>query len=271
MKNTEKNNKKIIIEEKNNAAEMAETVEIKRKRGRPKKTDNNNFIQLKNKKNKLNNIDNPVSIENTGISGNEKINKKSGKNKNNSVKNNNIIPVQDPDNVQVKHRGRPKGLPGKTRKDNIQSPVFDEVRKKILEFNMELFHLPKIPDYNDLQLVQDRTNLFFELCIQHGVSPTLAGYSFSLGIDRHTLYNWLNGKTESIKNKECFHILKNAYDFINNSYEQLLTEGKIIPVSGFFLLQNNYGYKQQTDHVITANTQDNVTDNDIMNKAGLIE
>ena len=61
------------------------------------------------------------------------------------------------------------------------------------------------------------------------------------------------------------------YDFINNNYEQLLTEGKIIPVAGFFLLQNNYGYKQQTDHVITANQENNVTDDDIANKAGLID
>ena len=107
--------------------------------------------------------------------------------------------------------------------------------------------------------------------MQYNVSPTVAGYSLSLGVDRHTLYNWLNNKTESIKNKECFHILKTTYDFINNSYEQLLTEGKIIPVSAFFLLQNNYGYKQQTDHVIIANTNDNVTEEDIANKAGLID
>ena len=67
---------------------------------------------------------------------------------------------------------------------------------------MALFKLPKIADYNDLQTMHDRTNLFFELCMQYNVSPTVAGYSLSLGVDRHTLYNWLNNKTESIKNKE---------------------------------------------------------------------
>ena len=136
---------------------------------------------------------------------------------------------------------------------------------------MVLFHLPKINDYNDLQLIQDRTNYFFNLCVQHSISPTLAGYAFSLGVNRATLWNWLNHKTETIKNQQCFDIIKNAYDFINNNYEQLLTEGKIIPVAGFFLLQNNYGYKQQTDHVITANQENNVTDEDIANKAGLID
>ena len=136
---------------------------------------------------------------------------------------------------------------------------------------MALFSLPRLPDYNDFQAISDRTKLFFDLCIEYNVSPTLAGYSMAFKINRVTLYNWLNGKTETIKNKECLNLLKNAYDFINNSYEQLLTEGKIIPVSAFFLLQNNYGYKQQTDHVIVSEQNNNVTDEDIYNKANLLD
>ena len=258
-KNTEK------IENKNNniLPENAASVEIKRKRGRPRKTENNNISELKNKKNnKINKKNNSGSIQANNINALTT----SENNKNNSE--NNII-VQD--NNQVKKRGRPKGTTGITRKDNIQCCVTDEVKRKILAFNMVLFHLPKITDRNDYTQIQDRTDLFFNLCIQHGITPTLAGYSLSLGIDRHTLYNWLNNKTEYIKNTECFHVIKNAYDFINSSYENLLTEGKIVPVSGFFLLQNNYGYKQQTDHVITANTNDNVTDNDIYNRAALYD
>lgn len=264
MKNTEKNNKKIIIEKNNNPAEMAESLEIKRKRGRPRKNNNDELINLKNKKNNNKKINNAEAIENKGLEGNQKINKNN--------KNNIIVSGSGQDENQVKKgRGRPKGTTGITRRDNINSPAFDEVRKKILGFNMVLFHLPKINDYNDLQLVQERTDLFFNLCVQHSVSPTVAGYAFSLGIDRATLWNWINKKTDRIKNQKCFDVIKNAYDFINNNYEQLLTEGKIIPVAGFFLLQNNYGYKQQTDHVITANQENNVTDEDITNKAGLLD
>ena len=264
MKNTEKNNKKIISEKNNNPSEMAGSLEIKRKRGRPKKTENNNLSELKNKKNNNKKINNSRSLENKGMEGNQKINKKS--------ENNIIVSGSEQDENQVKKgRGRPKGTTGITRKDNIQSPVFDEVRKKILQFNMVLFHLPKLLDYNDLQAIKERTDYFFTLCMQHAISPTLAGYAFSLGIDRVTLWNWLNKKTDRIKNQECFNVIKNACDFINNNYEQLLTEGKIIPVAGFFLLQNNYGYKQQTDHVITANQDNNVTEEDIANKAGLID
>ena len=53
-KNTEKNNKKIISENNNIPVENAASVEIKRKRGRPKKSENNNISELKNKKNNFN-------------------------------------------------------------------------------------------------------------------------------------------------------------------------------------------------------------------------
>ena len=135
---------------------------------------------------------------------------------------------------------------------------------------MTLSHLPPVEKNNPVS-VQDRTDYFFNLCVDYDISPTIAGYALSLGIDRVTLWTWLTGKVDYIKNTQVINIIKNAYSTINNLYEQLLTEGKIVPVSAFFLMQNNHGYKQQTDHVITANTQDNVTDNDIMNKAGLIE
>ena len=58
---------------------------------------------------------------------------------------------------------------------------------------------------------------------------------------------------------------------INTQYEELLTQGKMIPVSAFFLLQNNHGYKQQTDHVITANQDNTLSLADISNRAGLLD
>ena len=262
-----KNTEKINNKNNNIPAENAATVEIKRKRGRPKKTDNNNLFELKNKKNNNKKINNAETVENKGFTDNEKINKKSGKNKNN------IDIISGSDN-QVKHRGRPKGSTNaiKTSRPDrsVQGMVTDDKRQAILQFNMVLYKLPKV-NKNDPGDMQNRTDMFFELCNEYNISPTVAAYAMSLGIDRITLWTWITNKTDVIKNTECLNILKNAYTFINAQYENMLTEGKIVPVSAFFLMQNNHGYKQQTDHVITANTQDNVTDNDIMNKAGLLE
>ena len=189
--------------------------------------------------------------------------------------NNNLISQNNISDNLPRKRGRPVGsknkTPSKIRKDTVQCVVSDEVRQKILSFNMILYKLPKLVDYNDIGEIDNRTDLFFTLCMQHSITPTVAAYSLSLGVDRHTLYNWLNGKSDRIKNQKCLHTLKTAYDFINSSYESLLTEGKIIPVSAFFLLQNNYGYKQQTDHVITAGNNENVTEEDITNRANLYD
>ena len=275
MKNSEKNNKKIIIEENKNQGENAASVEIKRKRGRPKKNDNNNLIQLKNKKNNNKKINNAESIENKGLEGDKKINKNNKKNNLIAKKNSDIIPDNQDDNKGItKHRGRPKGSTNtiKTSRPDrsVQGMVTDDKRQAILRFNMVLYKLPKVNKDNPDD-IQERTDMFFELCNEYNLSPTVAAYAMSLGIDRITLWTWITNKTDVIKNKECLNILKNAYTFINAQYENMLTEGKIVPVSAFFLMQNNHGYKQQTDHVITANTPDNVTDDDIMNKAGLIE
>lgn len=194
-------------------------------------------------------------------------------NKKNNIlieKNNKLIT----DEIVTKKRGRPKGSKNTvkvTRKDNIQNILPDDIKRKVLAFNMILFKLPKITDKNDVKQISDRTDMFFNLCSEYAIQPTLTAYALSLGIDRMTLYNYLNGKSEAIKNKECLYILKTAYDFINSNYEALLTEGKIVPVSAFFLLQNNYGYKQQTDHVITAIQDNSDSIQDISDRANLLE
>ena len=275
MKNTEKNNKKIISGKNNNAAEMAETVEIKRKRGRPKKTDNNNLIELKNKKNNNKKINNAETVENKGFEGDKKINKKSGKNKNNSVKNNNIIPAQDPDNNQVKTRGRgrPKGTKNTSiRADhdiNINSGSGDNA--KIIRYTLALSSCDIPGDINDLQFVMNRIKHFYDVCIEYDIKPSVAALAKVFNINRTTLFNWLNGKTERIKNPECLNAIKNAYDNISVQYEFYMNTGKINPVAGIFLMKNNFGYKDNTEHVISVNQDNNVTDNDIYNRAALVE
>ena len=77
-------------------------------------------------------------------------------------------------------------------------------------------------------------------------------------------------KTGVIKNPEVMETLKSVYTSISAMYEELLTEGKIIPVSAFFLMKNNHGYKDQTDHVVTARQDQPETEEDIISRAGLL-
>lgn len=274
MKNTEKNNKKIIIEENKNQGENAAPVEIKRKRGRPKKTDNNNLIQLKNKKNNNKKINNAETVENKGLQPSKNNKKNTGKNKINTEKND-IIPVNNPDLNQVKTRGRgrPKGTKNTSiRADhdiNINSGSGDNA--KIIRYTLALSSCDVPGDINDLQFVMDRIKHFYDVCIEYDIKPSVAALAKVFNINRTTLFNWLNGKTERIKNPECLNAIKNAYDNISVQYEFYMNTGKINPVAGIFLMKNNFGYKDNTEHVISVNQDNNVTDNDIYNRAALVE
>jgi hypothetical protein len=90
-------------------------------------------------------------------------------------------------------------------------------------------------------------------------------------ISRFDLFNWLNGRSKGITNSSCLLTIKRAYDRINSYYEHMMNTGKINPVAGIFLMKNNMGYKDTTDHVITANTNTDPTSDDISSKAGLLD
>ena len=269
MKNTEKNNKKIISGKNNNAAEMAETVEIKRKRGRPKKTDNNNLIELKNKKNNNKKINNAETVENKGFEGDKKINKNNKKN-NLIAEKNDIIPAQDPDNVQVKKRGRPKGTKNTSIRADHAIHTQPGENTKFLAHDMKLFTLPAV-DVNNVDEVKERIKVYFEVCTEDDIKPSIASLALAFNVSRFVLYDWINGRNETIKNMECVHAIKNAYNMINSYYEHCMNNGKINPVAGIFLMKNNMGYKDNTEHVISVNQDNNVTDNDIYNRAALVE
>ena len=267
MKNTEKNNKKIIIEKNNNPAEMAGNVEIKRKRGRPKKTENNNLFELKNKKNNNKKINNAESLENKGFEGDQKINKKSEKNKNNSEKNTDIISGSD---NQVKHRGRPKGTKNTSIRYDHAIHTEPGENTKFLTHDIKLAYLPHI-DVNSLDDVNERIKLYFQVCADDDIKPSIASLALAFNTSRFVLYDWINGRNETIKNAECVHAIKNAYNLINSYYEHCMNNGKINPVAGIFLMKNNMGYKDNTEHTISVNQDNNVTDSDIYNRAALVD
>lgn len=176
---------------------------------------------------------------------------------------------------EKRKRGRPKGsidkTERKTRKDNTQFIVAEDDRIRMMKFNRILMKLSRITDKNNPEIMQARIDQYLQLCEDNRIMPTVSGLALSFGINRATLWDWISNTRGTVKNAECVDILKTAYAAINTQYEELLTEGKMIPVSAFFLLQNNHGYKNQTDHVIQANTEQALSLPDITQRAGLLE
>ena len=277
-KNTEKNNKKIISKNNNIPVENAVSVEIKRKRGRPKKTEINNNLELKNKKNnKINKKNNSDSFQANNINGSDNLEKIKNNNKkinNNSKNTENNTVVSDPGNGQIlKHRGRPKGSKNTcVRYDHdINANSGNGDNAKIIRYTLALSSGNLSGDINDIQFVMDRIKHFYDVCIEYDIKPSVAALAKVFNINRVTLFNWLNGKTERIKNQECLNAIKNAYDNISVQYEFYMNTGKINPVAGIFLMKNNFGYKDSNEHIITTSDNSNVTMQDITERANLYD
>lgn len=184
-----------------------------------------------------------------------------------------IIPISGAEK-QVRRQGQrgPDKKPRKIRYDNSpETAVALDDRSRIVRHNLELFNLGTLKDKNDEIEVQERIQAYFEICAKNSVMPTVAGFAMSLGVDRATLWDWMDGRRGTIKNPVVVDVLKRIYSMLNTQYEELLTEGKIIPVGAFFLLQNNHGYKNQTDHVVVAQPAEEPDSGEIAARAGLLE
>ena len=184
--------------------------------------------------------------------------------------------AEDGGGNQVRRTGRKSGTkdvsPRKKRVDfNVNAQVPADEKQAIVQYNAALFSLGKMNDPNDIDEVNERLQTYFDLSVKYAQVPTVAALALALGIDRRTLWTWMEQKSGTIKSPEVMDTLKRVYNMISAQYEGLLTQGKIIPVAGFFLMQNNFGYRNQTDHVVVAAADPEPDTNDIAARAGLLE
>ena len=187
-------------------------------------------------------------------------------------KDNASIPAaKDPDinNPVKRKRGRPKGSGGNKRPDRSEQAAPGE-NNKFLSHDMKIYSLPKI-DINNPDSVQSRIKEYFAICTEDDIKPTVESLALAFSVSRFTLFDYINGRNHTIKNPESILTLKTAYDIINSYYAHMMNNGKINPVAGIFLMKNNYGYKDTTDYVINANTDNNIGLPDITTRAGLLD
>lgn len=145
-------------------------------------------------------------------------------------------------------RGRPKGTGGNERPEQqVQTLPGDNT--KYTANALEIFRLPKI-DMSDEAQVAQRCDEYFAICAKNDMKPSIEGLALALGIDRSNLFRYRTGQTG--KNEEVRNTLKKAADFINLLMADYMQNGKINPVSGIFLMKNNFqGYADKQEFVIT--------------------
>ena len=166
-----------------------------------------------------------------------------------------------------KTRGKDKA-PRKKRTDRSAITQTGE-NTSFLSHDMKLLTLPEI-DLNDNEQVKQRINEYISLCATDDIKPSIASFALSLHLSRYQLFDYLNGRSNVIKNAEVIHTLKSIYNLINSYYEHMMNNGKINPVAGIFLMKNNLGYKDTTDYIVTAKQEQIETEENIIDRAGLL-
>lgn len=155
------------------------------------------------------------------------------------------------ENVPAKRgRGRPAGI--HTPRPDMQMQPDSESVKKYLGHDMIIFNWPDV-DMKDPEQVLARINQYFELCWNDDVKPSVAGMALAFGVDRRSLWYWVNDMNCKYIAPESLVLIKKAYHLLTVQMENYMQNGKINPVAGIFLMKNNMAYKDQQDVVITPN------------------
>jgi hypothetical protein len=138
----------------------------------------------------------------------------------------------------------------KSKKDlylNPQTKKGDNA--KFLRNALASYNLPTI-DIGDYEQVEERVNWYFNHCLENDSKPGIAGLCNALGITRMTFFNWQSKVTRD--RKEHHNLAVKSKGIIEELYEQYMLNGKINPVSGIFLMKNNFeGYYDRQDVVLT--------------------
>ena len=119
---------------------------------------------------------------------------------------------------------------------------------KYISHSLRLAELPKI-SMQDAPAVKERVHRYFEICKEDDMKPSVAGLAVALDCDRVYLWEIRAGKKG--KNPEVANALKRAVQLLDLQMVDYMQNGKINPVSGIFLMKNNFGYADKQEVVVT--------------------
>lgn len=142
--------------------------------------------------------------------------------------------------------------------NNVVIPEGDN--NKYTAFALDIMKLQRI-NIEDPEQVRGRIIDYFQICADHDMKPGVAGLSLALGIDRRRLWEIKTGvQGRNPFPQECKDAIKAAYISLESMMENYMQNGKINPVSGIFLMKNNFDYQDRQDYVVTPNTNNEIPD-----------
>ena len=139
-------------------------------------------------------------------------------------------------------------------KPRLVANVKDETRDYPVQYWKEICKVGKV-DLQNPQDVMDRSEWWMDLTFTHGVAPSCAQYASALGISRQQLYYIVMNRPAKYPT-ETLDILDRYYHSIDGMLENLAAAGQIQSVPWIFQAKNNFGYRDQVEHVVVADRHD---------------
>lgn len=121
--------------------------------------------------------------------------------------------------------------------------------RSYIQNSLRIARLPKIDIRNNEQ-VTARIYEYFDICAESNMKPSVAGMALALGVDRRRLWEIRTGVIGS--DFEIQDTLKRAVQILDVQMNDYMQNGKINPVSGIFLMKNNFGYSNKQEITVTA-------------------
>lgn len=145
----------------------------------------------------------------------------------------------------------------------IGNDLPEGMNRKIIAIGLKILALPEV-DLNNLEQVSKRLSEYLQIYMNADMKPTVTGMANALFIDRRRLWEIAtNQQNPQIKiNPDCAAMIARTYHLLNQYWEEYMQTGKINPVSGIFLGKNHFGYKDQSDFVVTAHTDETTLDSE---------
>ena len=145
---------------------------------------------------------------------------------------------------QVVKQRRPK------RSEQMQVQTEPGDNRKYILHSLRLADLPKVDMDNVVDVTQSIFD-YFTICSEDDMNPSFAGLALAMDIDRRRLWEIREGKMG--KNAAVSDTIKKAMKILDLQMVDYMQNGKINPVSGIFLMKNNFGYADKQEVVLTPN------------------
>lgn len=117
----------------------------------------------------------------------------------------------------VKKRTRPD------RKEALSVHTEPGDNRKYLEHSMVMLDWPDV-NVRESEQVKERMGMYFALCAQDDMKPSVAGMALAFGVDRKTIWAWANGVDSKTLPAESRNLIKKGVSTFERSDGKLYAE-----------------------------------------------